>query len=290
MKDLNVDGLFAKYFDVHIKTKRGERGQKDVKADFDRYILPSIGKKTLDSVTRQTINTLLEPLTDRPRTHNICRSYLKTMFSLGEREGLIEKSPMVNIEKLSEESREEWIKEGDLRKLANEIRAYPNASLKNYYFLLMLTACRKSELQFMKWDQIDSENQIWTIPKTKNGSRHEVHLVQAAIKLLNEIPRLKANPYVFAGEVVGKPFYDVGKPWQRIRVRTDLEKYTLHDIRRTMASYLAQDRVSRDRIAQILNHKDQSTTGIYARLTHKDKVQTYEILENILKKVLGEVA
>tara|TARA_R110000787_G_scaffold248167_1_gene353730 strand:- start:184 stop:822 length:639 start_codon:yes stop_codon:yes gene_type:complete len=212
------------------------------------------------------------------------------MFSLGEREGLIEKSPMVNIEKLSEESREEWIKEGDLRKLANEIRAYPNASLKNYYFLLMLTACRKSELQFMKWDQIDSENQIWTIPKTKNGSRHEVHLVQAAIKLLNEIPRLKANPYVFAGEVVGKPFYDVGKPWQRIRVRTDLEKYTLHDIRRTMASYLAQDRVSRDRIAQILNHKDQSTTGIYARLTHKDKVQTYEILENILKKVLGEVA
>jgi integrase len=283
-KAINIEDLYNSYFELHIRNNRNERGQHSVKGDFDLYILPMIGKKTLDSITRQTINGLLKPLKDRPRTHNICRSYLKTMFLFGEREGLIQKSPMVDIEKLPEQSREEWVKVGDLKKLAKEIRSDPNVNLRKYYFLLMLTACRKNELQKMKWEQIDIENQVWTIPQTKNGTRHEVHLVQTAINLLNEIPHLKDNPYVFVGQREGQSFHDTGKTWRRIRKRAELEKYTIHDIRRTMASYLAQDGVSRDRIAQILNHKDQSTTGIYARLTHNDKVQTFERLAEILKE------
>jgi hypothetical protein len=51
-----------------------------------------------------------------------------------------------------------------------------------------------------------------------------------------------------------------------------------------MASYLAQDGVGRDRIGQILNHKDPSVTGIYARLQHADKVKTFERLAEILKE------
>lgn len=277
--------LFEFYYEKHVVSKRNKRGQYLVKGDFDRYLLPKMKRLELEKISRKTVIAVLDELKDRPRTHNICRSYLKTMFSLAVREDWIGQSPIVDIEVLGEKSREEWIKEGDLRKLTDEIERYPNLYIKAYFRLLMFTAARKSELQMMRWSQIDFAHQIWTIPETKNGSRHEIHLTAPALKILKEIPRVEGNDYVFVGKSAGTHFNDMGKPWQRLRKRVGLEKYTIHDIRRTMASYLAQDGIGPDRIGQILNHKNQSVTGIYARLHHNDKVKTFERLTEVLNEI-----
>ena len=142
----------------------------------------------------------------------------------------------------------------------------------------------------MKWEDLDFSNKMWTIPKTKNGSIHEVHLSEPMMKILDSLPRVEKNPYVFVGEKAGQHYGAIGKVWRRIRSKVDLEKYTVHDIRRTMGSYLAQDDVPRDRIGQILNHKDKSVTGIYARLTYRDKVKTWDRLAEILCEIIDKDA
>lgn len=48
---------------------------------------------------------------------------------------------------------------------------------------------------------------------------------------------------------------------------------TIHDLRRTLASYMAIDRASLPIIGRALNHKSQSSTEIYARLS-QDPVHT----------------
>jgi integrase len=287
VKAMSVRDLAEIYFKDHIDVNRSDRGKKDVRDDFDRYIFPVIGQLPLDKLNQRSIGELFKSLKDRHRTYNICRSYLKTMFAMGVKKAWLSMNPMDDINKMQEQSREIWIKEGDFKKIYQEICLFQNPYLSAFFKSLMLTAARSSEVQFMKWDDLDFENQIWTIPETKNGTSHEVHICKSLMSLLKTLPVVLGNPYVFVGEVEGQPYNAVKKAWQRMRSKLGLEKYTIHDIRRTMATYLAQNGTPRDRIAQVLNHRDRSVTGIYARLSHRDKVETFNQLESILLRILS---
>ncbi len=58
---------------------------------------------------------------------------------------------------------------------------------------------------------------------------------------------------------------NIDKPWQRIRKEADLNDVRLHDLRRTVGSWLAQSGNSLHLIGKVLNHSNQSTTAIYSR-------------------------
>ena len=279
----DISSLFGSYYEGHVLKNRTEKGQKVIKADFERLILPAIGRLPAKTISRNDIKPLLASVEDRPRTHNVVRSYLKTMFTYGIEHELIDSSPMGSFKKMPEKSRDAVLYPNELKHLFEQVAKDSNHYVRAYFPLLALTACRRSELQLAKWEYMDFENKIFTIPKTKNGTSHKVHLTDAAITILKGIIRQDGNPFVFCG-TNGHAYQDIWTPWERIRKQAGLEKYTIHDIRRTMASYLAQDGVGRDRIGQILNHKDPSVTGIYARLQHADKVKTFERLAEILKE------
>jgi len=59
---------------------------------------------------------------------------------------------------------------------------------------------------------------------------------------------------------------DVKRQWRRIRKEAGLEDVRLHDLRRTVGSWLATSGASLPLIGKVLNHADASTTAIYARL------------------------
>ena len=54
--------------------------------------------------------------------------------------------------------------------------------------------------------------------------------------------------------------------WQRIRARAGLDDVTIHDLRRTCASWMAIHGTNLAVIQQVLNHSSLAHTGIYARL------------------------
>jgi hypothetical protein len=67
--------------------------------------------------------------------------------------------------------------------------------------LLMLTGQRLAEVGGMRWEELDLEQKLWTLPaeRVKNGQRHEVPLSDAAIAVLRAAPRIKTTRgYVFA--------------------------------------------------------------------------------------------
>jgi integrase len=65
--------------------------------------------------------------------------------------------------------------------------------------LVILTTARPGEVFAMRWDEIDLENRIWTLPanRTKQGRVHQVPLSNRAMAILQARPRL--GPYVFVG-------------------------------------------------------------------------------------------
>jgi integrase len=72
---------------------------------------------------------------------------------------------------------------------------------------LILTACRTGEVIGARWDEIDLEAAVWTIPaaRMKAGQLHRVPLSSAGLAVLQALPRIEGNPYCFPGARHGKP-------------------------------------------------------------------------------------
>ena len=75
---------------------------------------------------------------------------------------------------------------------------------------LILTATRTSEVLQAQWqeiDRIDREAAVWTIPadRMKTRREHRVPLSDAALAVLQALPCLEGNPYLFPGARHGHP-------------------------------------------------------------------------------------
>jgi integrase len=124
--------------------------------------------------------------------------------------------------------------------------------------LALVTAQRGGEICAMRWDELDLQAGVWTIPasKAKNGLAHRVPLSALALEILEALPREDA--YVFVGAR--------GSRQHREAVQSiELDDFRPHDLRRTAASRMASIGVSRIAISKILNHVETGVTAIYDR-------------------------
>lgn len=97
---------------------------------------------------------------------------------------------------------------------------------------IILTACRSGEARGARWEEVDLERRIWTIPaeRMKASRPHRVPLSDEAVAVLKEAAALRFddNPYVFPGPNTGKPMWDVGVSKALHAVRPDA---TVHGMR-----------------------------------------------------------
>ncbi|HEY9784246.1 MAG TPA: site-specific integrase, partial [Candidatus Obscuribacterales bacterium] len=142
-----------------------------------------------------------------------------------------------------------------------------------------LTAARKSNVLAMRWDQINFDLKTWYIPETKNGESQTIPLTAEAIRILSERKdnRKDGNPWVFPAEdsATGH-LVSPQKSFKKMLSRAGLSDLRLHDLRRTMGSYLAIQGTSSTIIGKALGHKSQAATAIYARLTNDPVRQALE--------------
>jgi integrase len=141
--------------------------------------------------------------------------------------------------------------------------------------LLMLTAQRRDEIGGLRWQEIESQDDVSkaliALPseRTKNSRQHDVPLSQAALDVLAEQHRIAGRDLVF-GE--GEGGYS---GWSRSKERLDadakIKPWTLHDLRRTAATRMADLGVQPHVIEAILNHVSghkAGVAGIYNRSTY----------------------
>ncbi|CAN7536784.1 tyrosine-type recombinase/integrase [Phyllobacterium sp. LjRoot231] len=73
--------------------------------------------------------------------------------------------------------------------------------------LLILTAGRSGEVLGARWDEIDLERAIWTVPasRMKAGTKHEVPLSPRAAAILEQLAEERKNAFVFFGQRKDRP-------------------------------------------------------------------------------------
>jgi len=72
---------------------------------------------------------------------------------------------------------------------------------------LILTAARSGEVLKATWDEVDLEQELWTIPASRMKAKrdHRVPLTPRAIEILRPLYEARISGYVFPGQVRGKP-------------------------------------------------------------------------------------
>lgn len=263
MKELAHD-----YLERHAKPHK--RSWDEDEKRIDRVIIPSLGKRLVASITRHDIASLHEKTgKTAPYEANRILALLSVMFEFARRMGYVpdnHSNPARCIEKFKEQKRDRWVKPEEMPRLAEAIDSEPNIYVREALWLYILTGARKSELLQAKWEDIDFARGELRLPRTKAGRIHYVPLSKAAIEILQSIPKLEGNPFILPG-VNGKHLVNIDKAWGRIRKAAGLEDVRLHDLRRTVGSWLATSGHSLHLIGKILNHSNVSTTEIYAHLS-----------------------
>ncbi|MDT8895803.1 tyrosine-type recombinase/integrase [Halomonas sp. I1] len=126
----------------------------------------------------------------------------------------------------------------------------------------ILTATRSGEARGARWDEIDLEGQLWTIPagRMKAGKEHRVPLSDAAVKLLKKMPR--EGSLVFPATRGGK-MSDAAMSALLKRMGVNA---TVHGFRSTFRDWVAERTSTPNQIAEMaLAHVVQGVEGAYRR-------------------------
>ena len=250
-----------------------QRGVKTLTEDERRYkrFLTAWANRRLSAVHKADVQALFANTTAENGIYSANRllALVKSMFHKAADMGFTGADPTAGVKKHQEEKRDRFLHSDELAGFFKALFAEPNASLRDLLLLALLTGARKSNVMAMRWDEIDFATGLWRIPKTKSGKPVVVPLVPAAVAVLQQ-RREAANgsPWVFASSrSKAGHITEVKSAWKRIRDAAKLVDCRPHDLRRSLASYMAIGGVSLPTIGAMLGHSQPSTTAIYARLS-----------------------
>jgi integrase len=229
----------------------------------------------LGEIDRRTIAVLLGQIEQArgPVARNRVRSALSAFFAWAITEGLLETNPVQGTAKADEGgSRERVLTRDELRKLWLDLG---DGRFPDIVRLLLLTGQRRNEIGHLQWSEIDFRRSLIVLPpaRTKNGRLHELPLSRQALAIIERQPRRNSSEFLFSDK---QGFKDWDAAKARVDQRLGIAEYTLHDLRRTCATGMAELGVQPHIIEAVLNHVSghkAGVAGIYNRARYEGEMR-----------------
>ena len=281
--------FLKEYVATHCKPSTAEEYRRSVKLFID----PRIGRYRVPDIQRSDIAALHYDMRDTPYQANRTLGVLSKMFNLAELWDLRPdgSNPCRHVKRFREEKRERFLSDIEYQRLGAalkeiEVDGTETASAIAAVRLLMLTGCRLSEIQKLRWQHVDLGAGELRLPDTKTGAK-VVYLGDPAIAVLERIDRRDGNPWVIAGRKPESHLTDLQHPWRRIRARADLDDVRIHDLRHSFASGGLLVGEGLPMIGKLLGHTQVQTTARYAHLASDPVKSAANRIASRIAKVSG---
>lgn len=173
-----------------------------------------------------------------------------------------------------------WITKEEAGRLIKEARAETD-HLADFIELALATGMRKQEILKLNRVRVDLKNRVVHLnpEDQKNGEYSTVPLNQTACSILKR--RLsEPGEWVFEGKQ-GSPLGDLKKSFKTACKRAGIEKFRIHDLRHTFASWLVQQGVNLYTVKDLMRHASITTTQIYAHLAPSTGARAVEVIDRI---------
>lgn len=269
---ITFDELAALYIQNHAKPRK-KTWHEDEKRN-ERYLLPTFSGKLLTDIKRTEVIAMHAVIgATKPYAANRALEQLVTMFKKAQLWGFYPEDkmpPTAGVETLPERSRDVFVQKNEMTKLSEAISQCRAKHYQVLFWLYLLTALRRCELLHAKWTDLDVDRWELRVLKNKSDRPHYVPLTAEAMALLDTLPH--RSVYIFPGGKPGQPLSTstVWRAWDRTRRRAGMGHIRIHDLRRTVASWMAQSGQPLSLIGKLLNHSSARATEIYARFAQDD--------------------
>lgn len=272
--EMTFEELWSAYL---AGTPMKARSRSNYEGFYKRHVQSELGKRKLSDVTADRVKKLHAKITKTaPTTANRCNSLIKVAFNWALREEIWAGSnPAQRIRKNVEESRTRYLQPAELARFfaALELSEDPG---KSFFMLALLTGARKSNVLAMRWQDVHLDDALWIISAAdaKAGEEMTIPLVPEAVEVLRRIKKsTAASPWVFPTESKTGHYEEPKRAWATLLRRAELSNLRIHDLRRTMGSWLVRTGANTAINAKALGHKSMQAAAVYQRIADTDPVR-----------------
>ena len=318
-RQMTIAALAEEFIKDHAQAKRKSSTARDYAQVLRKILVPALGGRKVDTVTRSTIGRVHLSLKETPYHANKLLAVVGSMYSFAASRHIVPEgfNPARGIQRYPESHRERFLTAVELDRLGAALREGETIGLPweinpgkpsakhipreaNRFTklsphaaaairLLLFTGCRLGEILHLRWAEVDLERGLLFLPDSKTG-RKTVVLNAPAMAILTGLPRL--GVYVIAGDDAGaedeKGRSDLKRPWRAVTKRAKLTGVRLHDLRHTHASFGAAGGLGLPIIGKLLGHKQAATTARYAHLDVNPLRRASEHIGSRIAAAMGE--
>jgi len=285
-----VGQAFQEALETHWNKPRFEKSRykKEVQYLWDKHLSKAFKNHGLTNVTAPQINNWHEKLAATPYAGNRAKAVLSTIFKFAERKGYIPpgSNPCQSIPNFREKKRTRFASGEEIQKigavLQKNLEKYPREVA--FIYLLIFTGSRPSAIERALWTnlkRIDLNGEEYGILQIdgKTGPE-EVVLPPQAMKILS--PLDKTLDGTLTGIKLPRLF------WEQVKEEVGCKDLWARDWRRTFGTFGLSNGVPIGMLSELLNHKDQKTSMLYAKLTLESRLRASYAIGTELEKALVE--
>ena len=272
---------FAKAVAEFLETKR-RRLRPNTFAETSRYLTSkryfgALHSMPLDTITRQDVAHAIKTIERESgaATAGQARAKLSGFFAEAMQDGLVDTNPVIGARKPpANRPRERVLSDQELAAIWSACGDDDHGRIVR---LLVLTACRREEIGGMRWGEFTSGGTSWTLPaaRAKNHRPLTLPVLGAMREILDTVPRMVGREHLF-GEHSPDGFQSWDLHKKDLDARSGITGWQLRDVRRSVATKMADIGVMPHVIEQILNHLSGhkgGVAGIYNRSSYEREVR-----------------
>jgi integrase len=260
----SVRDLFEQYITTPYFKSRSVDFRNNFPSAMRAHILPVIGDQKPDTVKRRQIRDIIDDLIVRKKEGAAkgVLTHTRILFAYAIEQELLENSPADHIKPRYTKSgkRDKWLTADELKKAwfldaPVQVRALVRWSL--------LTGCRRDEARCSLRNSVDLDSGVWTVEDTKNHRDLCLPVMPMMISVLDEMrSTYPKSDKLFPATTDWHKEIPRGTLDYIIGVATQRE-WSMHVLRHTVETHLAELGVAEEVRDMILNHHRKSMGSRY---------------------------
>jgi len=212
---------------IELYSKKHKKTWKHDQRDIDRFFSPWFDRR-LGDISRFEVQKLYHKISEENGMFQANRSIerLNGIYNKAIEWGWQGDNPAKKIKRFREKVRERFIQPEEMPYLIRSLNNEPSDTARDYFWMLLLTGARKTNMLMMRWDQINWKRETWRIPETKNGESVLLPLLDRAVGILKERQKTSTTEWVFPSIRDGeKHFINAKRAWRRIIRRATIYQW-----------------------------------------------------------------
>ena len=251
-KDKTFDDCASDYIADHKAEWKNPKHLQQWQNTLATYASPVIGKRPIGKITTADLKRILNPIwTSKNETASRVRGRIEAVIDWatahelrtgdnparwkGHLEHLLAKTtPEQRADK-----HHPALAHAEIPKFFEQLARHEGMARWALEFLI-LTASRTSEITGARWEEINEEAKLWTIPKErmKAGREHRVPLTARALTILRTVKPFSGTTFIFPGQTLDKAMSNM--TMNALLKRMDRTEITVHGFRSTFRDWVGE--------------------------------------------------